>query len=376
MGKTIKFILCLFFTAFALCGFAQVRHTAEIMPQFEGSTTGLKKWLSENMRYPEDAIHKKEEGKVAVKFIVMDDGSISNAEVVSGVSPSLDAEALRLIKQMPKWIPASNEGKACSIECTLRITFKLPASSLPLKTIPKVDLAGDKQPNTNPDSDKWRLLAGHKIYEGPFEAFGLTKDDGKAKYQYIENYDGSRIFDGPFEFKADGMEVSGKFKNDYQDGLWTFKGNNMTSIYFSGGRPSGEFTLYDYYCKYFTDEKGKLKPKIIMTGPPHKGVAKHMSSTYSFFRLERVTTRGYQVCFWYAEIWGNSGEGWSEEKIDAKVIGHEDIKWDKYIGFYKIDDRTGDRIFCDVGKDTPDVAIARMGMNGYLMRSTKKECWR
>ena len=63
-------VLCMFLSQY---GFAQVRQTAEIMPQFEGSTNGLKQWLADNMKYPEEAIQNKEEGRVTVNFVVMED---------------------------------------------------------------------------------------------------------------------------------------------------------------------------------------------------------------------------------------------------------------------------------------------------------------
>ena len=59
MKKTISITL-IFLCAIAIRGFAQVRQSAEIMPQFEGSTNGLKQWLAENMKYPEEAIQNKD----------------------------------------------------------------------------------------------------------------------------------------------------------------------------------------------------------------------------------------------------------------------------------------------------------------------------
>ena len=119
-------VICMFFSSNSI---AQVRQLAEIMPQFEGSTDGLKKWLSDNMSYPQEAIQKKEEGRVVVKFVITEDGIVTQPKVTRGVSPSLDAEALRLVSQMPKWIPASQDGQPCSVEYSLPIRFKLPELS-------------------------------------------------------------------------------------------------------------------------------------------------------------------------------------------------------------------------------------------------------
>lgn len=197
------------------CSFAQVRQIAEIMPQFEGSVNGLKQWLAQNMAYPQEAIQNKEEGRVVVKFVIREDGTVAQPIITSSVSPSLDAEAVRLVSQMPKWIPASQDGQPCSIEYSLPIRFKLPEPQLRNNVVAQ-------STNNRSKTDQWEQLSSHKTYEGPFEAFGLFEDYGKAKYQYIENPDGTRVFDGKFEFKADDLEVKGSFKNDFQDGQWIF----------------------------------------------------------------------------------------------------------------------------------------------------------
>ena len=58
-------------------------------------------------------------------FIIEKDGSISNAQIARGVSPSLDAEAIRIIKAMPKWSPGKSKGKVVRCKYTLPVTFKM-----------------------------------------------------------------------------------------------------------------------------------------------------------------------------------------------------------------------------------------------------------
>lgn len=97
---------------------------AEQMPTFpEGDIT---KWLAKNMTYPPIAEQCGIQGKVFVKFVVEKDGSVSNVEIVRGVDPSLDKEALRVVSSMPKWNPGKQKDKAVRISFTVPINFSLP----------------------------------------------------------------------------------------------------------------------------------------------------------------------------------------------------------------------------------------------------------
>ena len=86
----------------------KVFDVVEQMPEFPGGMEALFKYMAENMKYPEDAKKQQVEGRVLVQFIVETDGSVSNTEVLMRVFPSLDAEAVRVISGMPKWIPAAS----------------------------------------------------------------------------------------------------------------------------------------------------------------------------------------------------------------------------------------------------------------------------
>lgn len=88
-------------------------------------TEALKKWLSQNLQYPPIAMENGHHGTVLCSFVVERDGAISNARVARGVDPSLDKEALRLVKAMPKWIPGKQNGRPVRVRITLPISFKL-----------------------------------------------------------------------------------------------------------------------------------------------------------------------------------------------------------------------------------------------------------
>ncbi len=97
----------------------------EVMPEYPGGSEALSKYLSESIKYPEEAEEKGIEGKVILTFIVEKDGSISEIEVVNPVNPLLDNEAVRVIKAMQGWTPGKQNGKTVRVKYTIPVTFKL-----------------------------------------------------------------------------------------------------------------------------------------------------------------------------------------------------------------------------------------------------------
>ncbi len=95
------------------------------MPEFKGGKQGLVSYLNKNIRYPESARRKNIEGKVFVSFIVGANGKVRDYKIAKSVSPELDKEALRVIKNMPKWKPGEQHGKPIPVSYTLPINFKL-----------------------------------------------------------------------------------------------------------------------------------------------------------------------------------------------------------------------------------------------------------
>lgn len=98
---------------------------AEKMPSFPGGQQALMKYLSENIRYPVIAQENGVQGRVIVQFTVRKDGSIDDVKVVKSADPSLDKEAVRLIKSVPAWEPGMQRGKAVHCKFTVPIVFKL-----------------------------------------------------------------------------------------------------------------------------------------------------------------------------------------------------------------------------------------------------------
>lgn len=103
----------------------QVFDVVEKMPEYPGGQAALFQYLSTNIKYPADAEKKKVEGRVLVTFVVNTDGSITDIEVVRKAFPSLDAEAVRVISGMPKWIPGEQKGQKVRVKYTVPLTFRL-----------------------------------------------------------------------------------------------------------------------------------------------------------------------------------------------------------------------------------------------------------
>ena len=97
----------------------------EQMPTFPGGDAALMKYLSENIKYPKAAEKAGEQGRVMVCFTVEKDGAISNVKVARSVTPSLDAEAVRAIKSMPKWSPGKQGGEFVRVKYIVPVTFRL-----------------------------------------------------------------------------------------------------------------------------------------------------------------------------------------------------------------------------------------------------------
>lgn len=97
----------------------------EQKPSFPGGDAAMYKWLGEQIHYPTDAAEEGVQGRVVVQFIVKKDGSIADVKVARGKHPSLDREAVRIVKAMPRWSPGRNNGQSVNVSYTLPITFKL-----------------------------------------------------------------------------------------------------------------------------------------------------------------------------------------------------------------------------------------------------------
>ena len=97
----------------------------EQMPQFPGGQAEMMQFISKNMKYPTIAQENGTQGRVTCQFVVGADGRVRDVNVLRGVDPYLDKEAVRVIMSMPKWIPGKQNGKAVSVKYTIPVVFRL-----------------------------------------------------------------------------------------------------------------------------------------------------------------------------------------------------------------------------------------------------------
>ena len=96
-------------------------------PTFKGKgTDAFSAWVTSHLKYPKDAKEAHIDGTVNIKFVVGSNGGVQEVEVLKGVHPSLDAEAVRVVKSSPKWKPGIKNGKPCRVTYTLPVIFVLP----------------------------------------------------------------------------------------------------------------------------------------------------------------------------------------------------------------------------------------------------------
>lgn len=103
----------------------EVYDVVEEMPVFPGGIQGMIKFLSENISYPKEAQKKKISGRVLVSFVVEKNGSVSEVQTERSLYPSLDEEAVRVVKSMPNWTPGKQGGQVVRVKYTLPVTFSL-----------------------------------------------------------------------------------------------------------------------------------------------------------------------------------------------------------------------------------------------------------
>jgi TonB family protein len=121
-------------------------------------------YLQANTRYPDGAFKKRIEGKVFVTFVVEENGSLTDVKILRGVSPDIDAEAIRVVSNAPEWRPGVQNGRPVRVQYSMAINFKLPASPQPIVT--SLSISGQ------PDSLKIFTMVEHMPeFKGGMEKF-------------------------------------------------------------------------------------------------------------------------------------------------------------------------------------------------------------
>ena len=106
-------------------GAKETLEVCDVLPEYPGGMEELFAFLAKNIKYPVPAQDADQQGRVIVRFVVEQDGSITDLEVLKGVSPLLDAEAVRVVKSMPRWTPGKQKGQNVRVQFVLPVTFRL-----------------------------------------------------------------------------------------------------------------------------------------------------------------------------------------------------------------------------------------------------------
>ncbi|MDD7317506.1 MAG: TonB family protein [Prevotella sp.] len=97
----------------------------ERLPEFPGGPTELMKWLTKHLRYPAQALSRKQQGEVLVQFIINRDGTLSDFKIAKSAGTALDSEAMRVMRMMPKWTPGEDHGRKCRTLFIIPVVFKI-----------------------------------------------------------------------------------------------------------------------------------------------------------------------------------------------------------------------------------------------------------
>ena len=114
----------------------------EEMPEFPGGPKALMDYLMTNVKYPKTAFDADIQGRVIAQFVVDKEGTVKDAHVVKSVDPALDAEALRVINNMPKWRPGRQNGKVVNVKYTIPVSFSLDGNNDSPQTAGSPNLEG------------------------------------------------------------------------------------------------------------------------------------------------------------------------------------------------------------------------------------------
>ena len=138
-------------------------------PEFPGGQEAMFNFLVKNLTYPELALERSLQGRVYVQFVVCKDGSIKDIKVLRGIETSLDNEAIRVIKMMPKWKPGTFKGKPVNVMFNLPINFKINGDN------PSVS-----NDNSSENIDNKILRAKQMIHQG-YKLKKVCKETGLSK---------------------------------------------------------------------------------------------------------------------------------------------------------------------------------------------------
>jgi len=185
----------------------EVYGAVDVMPEYPGGTTAMFDFIQKNVKYPESAKKKGIEGRVFVQFVVEKDGSLSSFTVLRGVSDDIDAEAIRVLKMMPKWKPGMKDGKPVRVQYTMPFKFQL---------------SGNENTLTALSGTHW-MGTGIGYQEGMKFVMDMTMD-------FYNNNDGLFVMKLMTQDKDGKMTPQTVFENVGLDFTYSFDGKSAGSI--------------------------------------------------------------------------------------------------------------------------------------------------
>ena len=160
----------------------------ETMPEFPGGMEAMMKYLSENIKYPEQAKEDGISGRVFIQFVIEKDGSVSNVKVLKRIGGGCDEEAVRVVKAMPKWKPGIQKGKPVRVSYNLPLNFKLDEEYKPVKGETKADEKIYDTPETMPEYPGGMEGLRNYISENLTVPEKYQNMESKAEYRVIVRF--------------------------------------------------------------------------------------------------------------------------------------------------------------------------------------------
>ena len=158
----------------------------EDQPEFPGGTQAMMKYLADNIKYPKEAHEKGIQGRVIANLVINKDGSISDVEVMRSVHPLLDAEAVRVIAEMPNWKPGMQRGQAVRVRFTLPIAFRLEGD---VEATDEIFVVVEQQPEFPGGPEALLKFIGENVrYPKEAQEKGIQ---GRVIVNFVVNKDGS-----------------------------------------------------------------------------------------------------------------------------------------------------------------------------------------
>ena len=164
----------------------KIFESVEQMPQYPGGNKAMMDFIHKNLKYPKAAIKNNVTGTVYVRFIVSKDGFVKDIQIQRGLSPEINAEAIRVVSRMPKWNPGKYNGKLVDVYFTLPISFKI---FNPNAEKEKLFVAAEEMPQYS-GGDKAMMDFIRKNLKYP-EAAIKNNVTGTVYVRFIVNKDGS-----------------------------------------------------------------------------------------------------------------------------------------------------------------------------------------